>query len=128
MGCDLVNVAREAMMSIGCIQAQICHTNNCPSGIATSKQWLQDGIDPTLKSERFYNYIKTLNKEVLEITHACGHQHPCQMSMQDVDMVVSDSTKTQSLAGIFGYNKTKVPFESMESLLHSSFLGGNKTR
>jgi glutamate synthase domain-containing protein 2 len=128
MGCDLVNVAREAMMSIGCIQAQICHTNNCPSGIATSKKWLQDGIDPTLKSERFYNYIKTLNKEVLEITHACGHQHPCQMSMQDVDMVVSDSTKTQSLAGIFGYNKTKVPFESMESLLNSSFLGGNKTR
>ena len=35
MGADCINVAREAMMSIGCIQAQICHTNRCPSGVAT---------------------------------------------------------------------------------------------
>lgn len=35
MGVDVINVAREAMMSIGCIQAQICHTNRCPAGIAT---------------------------------------------------------------------------------------------
>lgn len=125
MGCDLINVAREAMMSIGCIQAQVCHTNNCPSGVATSKKWLQNGIDPTLKSERFYNYIKTLNKEVLEISHACGHEHPCQMTMQEVDMVVSDSTKTQSLANIFGYNKTIVPFSGMQTLLDSEYLGGN---
>ncbi|HAT67384.1 MAG TPA: FMN-binding glutamate synthase family protein, partial [Flavobacteriaceae bacterium] len=33
MGADCINVAREAMMSIGCIQAQICHTNRCPSGV-----------------------------------------------------------------------------------------------
>ena len=35
MGVDCINVAREAMMSIGCIQAQVCHTNRCPAGIAT---------------------------------------------------------------------------------------------
>lgn len=29
MGIDCINVAREAMMSIGCIQAQVCHTNRC---------------------------------------------------------------------------------------------------
>ncbi|MGB0430692.1 MAG: FMN-binding glutamate synthase family protein, partial [Bacteroidia bacterium] len=29
MGCDLINVAREPMMAIGCIQAQKCHTNGC---------------------------------------------------------------------------------------------------
>ena len=31
MGCDLIHVAREAMMSIGCIQAQNCHTDRCPA-------------------------------------------------------------------------------------------------
>lgn len=40
MGVDVINVAREAMMSIGCIQAQVCHTNRCPTGIATQSQWL----------------------------------------------------------------------------------------
>jgi glutamate synthase domain-containing protein 2 len=34
-GCDMINVAREAMLSIGCIQAQECHTGNCPTGVAT---------------------------------------------------------------------------------------------
>lgn len=51
MGVDCINVAREAMMGIGCIQAQICHTNRCPAGIATQSKWLQAGIDVPLKSE-----------------------------------------------------------------------------
>ncbi len=126
MGCDLINVAREAMMSIGCIQAQVCHTNRCPTGIATSSQWLQAGVDPTLKSERFYNYVKTLNKEILEITHACGYEHPAQMTMKDVDMAMGDNNKTQSLATTFGYDKTPVPFEHVSTLLQSPHLGGGK--
>ena len=32
LGCDMVNVAREAMLAIGCIQAQKCHTDTCPTG------------------------------------------------------------------------------------------------
>ena len=35
LGCDMVNVAREAMLAIGCIQAQKCHTDTCPTGVAT---------------------------------------------------------------------------------------------
>lgn len=128
MGCDLVNVGRESMLSIGCIQAQICHTNNCPSGVATSKKWPQNGIDPTLKSERFYNYVKNLNKEVLEISHACGYEHPCQMTMHDVDMVMGDNNKTHSLSITYGYNKTIVPFEGVQKLLDSPFLGGGKAK
>ncbi len=128
MGCDLVNVGREAMLAIGCIQAQICHTNRCPSGVATSDKWLQSGIDPALKSERFYNYVKNINKEILEISHACGYEHPCQMTMQDVDMVMGDNNKTNSLANTFGYNKTPVHFEGVEKLLNSPFLGGGKVK
>ncbi|MDN5854527.1 MAG: FMN-binding glutamate synthase family protein, partial [Actinomycetia bacterium] len=32
LGCDMVNVAREAMLAIGCIQSQRCHTDKCPTG------------------------------------------------------------------------------------------------
>ena len=40
LGCDMISVAREAMISIGCIQAQRCHTDHCPSGVATHNTWL----------------------------------------------------------------------------------------
>ena len=58
LGCDMVNVAREAMMAIGCIQAQRCHTGHCPTGVATQSAWLMRGLDPTLKSARLANYLR----------------------------------------------------------------------
>lgn len=128
MGADLINVAREAMMSIGCIQAQICHTNRCPTGIATQNRWLQGGIDPTLKSYRFYNYVKTLRKEVLEITHACGYEHPCQMAMTDVDLGMGDNHFTKSLRDTFDYDKVPVRFRGMEALEDCPHLGGIKEK
>lgn len=126
MGADLINVAREAMMSIGCIQAQVCHTNRCPAGIATQSKWLQSGVDVTLKSERFYNYVKNLRKEILEITHACGYEHPSQMTMNDVDVSMGDNNLTQTLKHTYGYEKVPVPFDGMKSLQDCQYLGGAK--
>lgn len=126
MGADLINVAREAMLSIGCIQAQVCHTNRCPTGVATNNPWLTAGIDPTLKSERMYNYLKTLNKEILELTHACGYEHPCQLTMNDVDISMADNNKTHSLEHSYGYEKQVVKFQNMENLLKTEYLGGGK--
>ncbi len=125
MGVDVINIARESMLSIGCIQAQICHTNNCPSGVATQNKWLQAGIDPTLKSERFYNYIRTLTKEILEICHACGYEHPSQFTMDDVDIAMGANNRTQSLAMAYGYEKTSVSFSGTDALLTNPYLGGN---
>lgn len=119
MGADLVHVAREAMMSVGCIQAQVCHTNRCPAGVATQNKWLQAGIDPKLKAERFYNYVKTLRKEILEITHASGYEHPCQMTMHDVDMSMGDNNYTTSLYHIHNYEKVAVEFTSMQNIIDS---------
>ncbi|MFN3317014.1 MAG: glutamate synthase-related protein, partial [Raineya sp.] len=126
MGADCINVAREAMLSVGCIQAQVCHTNNCPAGVATQNKWLMGGLDPTLKSARFANYIKTLRKEILEITHACNYEHPCQMTMHDVEVGMGVSESTKTLADNFGYEKTPVNFSSVSDLLNCPYLGGLK--
>ncbi|WP_033960459.1 FMN-binding glutamate synthase family protein [Psychroserpens jangbogonensis] len=125
MGADCVNVAREAMMSIGCIQAQVCHTNRCPTGIATQSKWLQNGINPPLKSERLAQYFKSFKKELIEITHAAGHEHPCQFNMDDVEVNVDDHNLSQELSATYMYHKTKVPFSSMQDLKDCIFLGGN---
>lgn len=126
MGVDCINVAREAMMSIGCIQAQICHTNRCPTGIATQSKWLQNGVDPALKSVRLAQYFKTFKKELIEITHAAGYEHPCQFKMSDVEMNVDDHNLSKELDKAYMYQKTPVPFEGMQHLKDCVYLGGKK--
>jgi glutamate synthase domain-containing protein 2 len=124
MGADVINVAREAMMSIGCIQAQVCHTNRCPAGIATQSKWLQAGVDPALKSERFYNYAKYFRKELLALSQASGYEHPCQYKMNDVETTTNDQNQIRAMDETYGYKKTEVSFNSMNDLAECPHLGG----
>lgn len=124
MGVDCINVAREAMMSIGCIQAQVCHTNKCPAGIATQSKWRQGGINVPLKSARLAQYFKSFRKEFVEITHAAGYEHPCQFTMQDIQVNVDDIDLTRNLRSTYGYNKTQVDFNGMQNLYDCEHLGG----
>jgi glutamate synthase (ferredoxin) len=87
MGCDMVAVAREAMLSIGCIQAQRCQTGHCPAGVATQNKWLMRGLDPTDKAARLANYIVTLRKELMWLAHACGVEHPGLVTMDHFDLL-----------------------------------------
>ena len=102
LGADLVNVAREAMLAIGCIQAQKCHTDTCPTGVATQNPWLTRGLDPTLKSVRVANYIKSWRKDMLRITEAAGVPHPGLLSTEDIEMMFGQMD-ARPMAEVFGY-------------------------
>jgi len=102
LGCDLVHVGREAMMAIGCIQAQRCHSGHCPTGVATQSRWLMRGLEPTSKATRLANYIVQLRKEILQLTHACGHQHPGEFSLDDFAFI-DDGFSARSARDQFGY-------------------------
>ncbi|HEY4244101.1 MAG TPA: FMN-binding glutamate synthase family protein [Kofleriaceae bacterium] len=102
LGCDLVNVAREAMLSIGCIQAQRCHTGHCPSGVATQNRWLMHGLDPTLKAARLANYFATLRQDLVELAHACGVAHPALVPLDAID-IVETRLATRNARDAFGY-------------------------
>ena len=88
IGCDLINVAREAMLSIGCIQAQKCHTDHCPTGVATQNKWLQRGLNVTNKYERCAQYIIGFRKELLQLTYASGYKHPSEFTAQDIEVSI----------------------------------------
>ncbi len=111
MGADLINIAREVMMSAGCIQAQVCHTGNCPAGIATHKWWLEKGVNVEEKSERVGRFIKTLVKDLLQVTHACGYEHPCEFQMDDIMYNTSDSSRRKTMEDLYGYRKENVSFK-----------------
>ena len=105
MGCDGVNVGREAMLSIGCIQAQRCHTDRCPTGVTTHKQWRQRGLDPTLKSVRCANYVIRMRKELLELSRACGVEHP-SLVRSDMLEIIDERFGSRTVSEVFGYDRS----------------------
>jgi glutamate synthase domain-containing protein 2 len=102
LGCDMVSVGREAMLAIGCIQALKCHTDKCPTGVATQNPWLAHGLDPQLKSVRAANYIKTLRRDLLKVAEACGVEHPALIAADTVELLDANTT-SRSLQDIYGY-------------------------
>jgi glutamate synthase domain-containing protein 2 len=102
LGCDMVNVAREAMLAIGCIQAQKCHTDTCPTGVATQNAWLSHGLDPELKSVRTANYVGTLRRDLLKVAEACGVEHPGLIDSGAVE-VLTGRTASTPLAEVYDY-------------------------
>jgi glutamate synthase domain-containing protein 2 len=110
LGCDLINVAREALLSIGCIQALRCHTNRCPTGITTQSPWLAHGLDPALKSVRVANYIVTLRKELLTLSRACGVEHPSQVTPHQIE-ILDGRFGARTVADLLGGRGRGVAFD-----------------
>ena len=102
LGCDTVNVAREAMLSIGCIQAQRCHTGRCPTGVTTNSAWRQRGLHVSEKAARAGNYVVQLRKELLQLARACGVLHPALVALDHLELT-GDRFDARSAADVFGY-------------------------
>lgn len=121
IGADLISVAREAMLSIGCIQAQRCHTGHCPAGVATQNGWLMRGLDPTLKSVRCANYVTKLRQEILQLSHTCGAVHPAMVTPDHFE-ILEGPYDSQSIRSVFDYrNGVAMPaahdLEAIETLM-----------
>lgn len=91
LGADMINVGREAMMAVGCIQAQRCHTGRCPTGVATQSRWLERGLDPALKSVRAASYVIALRREITRLSRAAGCAHPFTVTLDHVEILEGDS-------------------------------------
>ncbi len=102
LGCDMVAVAREAMLAIGCIQAQRCHSGHCPAGVATQNRWLVRGLDPLYKAPRLANYVTTLRKEALALSHACGVPHPALITSEHLE-ILDGRFGSATVPQLFGY-------------------------
>lgn len=87
LGCDMIAIARQPMLAIGCIQAQRCHTGHCPTGVATHNKWLVHGLDPTDKAARLANYLITLRKETMWLVRAIGATHPSEATLQHFEVL-----------------------------------------
>ncbi|MEQ6202110.1 FMN-binding glutamate synthase family protein [Sulfitobacter sp. HNIBRBA2951] len=76
LGADWCNSARGFMFSIGCIQAQACHTNHCPVGVATQDPLRAAALDPEHKSKRVARFHRETLFALGEMTGAAGLSNP----------------------------------------------------
>jgi len=102
LGADLVHVAREAMMAIGCIQAQRCQSGHCPAGVATQSRWLARGLDPAIKSVGLAGYVSGLRHELLQLARACGVPHPALVTTDQIE-VLDGKFGSLPVSELFGY-------------------------
>ena len=75
-GADWANSARGYMFAIGCIQAQACHTNRCPVGVATQDPLRSRALDVEDKATRVANYHRNTMKALAEMAGAAGLDDP----------------------------------------------------
>lgn len=102
LGADFTNSARGMMMATGCIQAQKCNTNRCPSGVATQDARLQRGIDVQDKGHRVRNYHAGVMKSATRILASMGLSSFRDLGPEHI-MHRIDSTHTESYQELFDW-------------------------
>jgi glutamate synthase domain-containing protein 2 len=84
LGADWCNAARGFMFALGCIQAQACHTDKCPSGVATQARRRSKNLDVPDKSERVYNFHRQTLKALANLIGAAGLRHPSELGPEHI--------------------------------------------
>ena len=72
--------ARAFMFAVGCIQSRTCHTNNCPTGVATQDKGRQRALDVIDKSERVHNFHRRTLYALGELLGAVGLTSPSEIA------------------------------------------------
>jgi glutamate synthase domain-containing protein 2 len=102
LGADLCNTARGFMFAMGCIQAQSCHTNKCPVGIATQNPYLQRALVVRDKAQRVANFHRNTVEALAEFIAAAGLEHTDELAPQHLYQRTSE-TEIRSFDRIYDF-------------------------
>ena len=91
LGTDWCNSARGFMFALGCLQAQTCHTGQCPTGVTTQDPVRQKALVVPDKAQRVYNFHQQTLHALKELVQAAGLQHPNELNAHHIVRRVSDT-------------------------------------
>jgi glutamate synthase domain-containing protein 2 len=80
LGADWCNAARGFMFALGCVQSLSCHTDTCPTGIATQNLIRQKALVVPDKAERVRAYHQGTLEALAELVAAAGYTHPADIT------------------------------------------------
>lgn len=84
LGADGIAIANSAIQSIGCVATRICHTNNCPTGIATQDAELRKRLDTTEAPKKLNNFLTSSVTLMQIMARACGHDRLNDFNKKDL--------------------------------------------
>lgn len=90
IGADWCNSARGFMFSLGCIQSQSCHTDRCPTGVATQDIGRQKALVVPDKAERVYRFHESTLHALQELVQAAGLPHASALRAHHIVRRTSD--------------------------------------
>jgi glutamate synthase domain-containing protein 2 len=99
LGADWSNAARGFMFALGCIQAQSCHTGNCPTGVTTQDAQRQKALVVPDKAERVFQYHRNTLHALKELVQAAGLEHPRDITAHHIVRRLTD-TEVRLLANL----------------------------
>ena len=79
LGADWGNSARGFMFALGCLQSLSCHTDECPTGVATQDPVRQRALVVPDKATRVANFHNQTVAALAELVGAAGLTHPSQV-------------------------------------------------
>ena len=91
LGGDWCNAGRGFMMALGCIQAQNCHTGNCPTGVATQDPLRERALVVPDKAVRVFNFHRSTLLALKELVQAAGLNHPADITAHHIVRRISDT-------------------------------------
>ncbi len=84
IGADWCNAARGFMFALGCIQAQTCHTGQCPTGVTSQDPQRQRALVVPTKADRVFHFHQETLKALQELVQAAGLEHPGQITASHI--------------------------------------------
>eukprot|EP00177_Eucheuma_denticulatum_P003273 GFKZ01005914.1.p1 GENE.GFKZ01005914.1~~GFKZ01005914.1.p1 ORF type:complete len:416 (-),score=59.36 GFKZ01005914.1:438-1649(-) len=84
LGADGVAISNSAIQAIGCVAARICHTNACPSGVATQDEALASLINVDKSARQLANFLEASKSLMAVMARACGHSSTAQFCADDI--------------------------------------------
>jgi len=72
LGAEEFAFGTASLVSAGCVMARICHTNDCPTGVATQDPELRERYRGT--PERVANYLRFVARGLREVTASLGYE------------------------------------------------------
>jgi glutamate synthase domain-containing protein 2 len=84
LGADWCNSARGFMFALGCIQSRNCHTDHCPTGVATQDPARQRALVVPDKAERVMHFHEQTMEALGELVGAAGFEHPGDISADHI--------------------------------------------
>jgi glutamate synthase domain-containing protein 2 len=91
LGADWCNAARGFMMALGCIQAQTCHTGNCPTGVTTQDPLRERALVVPDKADRVYHFHRSTLHALKELVQAAGLAHPQDITAHHIVRRLTDT-------------------------------------